>query len=341
MNSNRRNFIKKSTLGVGFITAGLASSAVIVEKVNTQNKELEDTDSSQSGQGADNNIIPHCQLFQAGEIQMIIGDASRNGHGGKQYCGIWSLTSRDRLFNAFGNSFAGLLPGEQRGATPFLKSLSDTSCELVLQRDGQSAPSSRAIYEIKAPYYVDHTLIFTDTRDHRRTNYKWREVSWCNYMNCPEESSLHFLSNGKWITYISPKHGVGSSIAPSYLSDDKLEIWPDKSEKRPFHWDRAHVRFDEPFYYGRLGNMVLIFIFDKPQWLRFFCSPTGGNASLIPGKDCPAWDFLWAIPDSDYEPNKEYSLRVRIVYKSYVSDDDVLVEVRKTQKELGFETVKH
>ncbi len=47
---------------------------------------------------------PHCQLLQAGDIQAIVGDASRDGVGGPQYCGLWSLTSRHRAFNAFGNS---------------------------------------------------------------------------------------------------------------------------------------------------------------------------------------------------------------------------------------------
>ena len=54
--------------------------------------------------------MPHCQLLQAGEIQAVVGDASRDGVGGTQYCGVWSLTSKHRQFNAFGNSYAGLLP---------------------------------------------------------------------------------------------------------------------------------------------------------------------------------------------------------------------------------------
>ena len=62
----------------------------------------------------------HCEMLQAGEIQAIVGDASRNGVGGQQYCGLWSLTSKHRIFNAFGNSYAGLIPGEIRGNSPTL-----------------------------------------------------------------------------------------------------------------------------------------------------------------------------------------------------------------------------
>ena len=32
--------------------------------------------------------------------------------GGPQYCGLWSLTSKHRQFNCYGNSYAGLIPGE-------------------------------------------------------------------------------------------------------------------------------------------------------------------------------------------------------------------------------------
>jgi hypothetical protein len=158
-------------------------------------------------------------------------------------------------------------------------------------------------------------------------------------MNSPEDSQLHFLSNGGWVSYISPEHGVASNIPPSYLDDDELEVWPGVEGKKPFHWDRAPLRFDEPFYYGRLGDMVFLLIFDRPRWLRFFCSPSGGGRSLIPGLSCPAWDFEWIIPETEYKVGQEYELRCRLVYKPFESNDDVLREVRRAQEELEFETV--
>lgn len=168
----------------------------------------------------------------------------------------------------------------------------------------------------------------------------FREVSWCCYINSPEDSRISFLSNGEWFRYISPKHGTGSNVAPSFIPDDELEVWPTMPEdRRPFHWDRLDRRFDEPFYYGRLGEMLFLLVFDKPKWLRFFCSPTGGGPSILPGKSCPAWDFEWIIPGTEYEVGREYTFRVRLVYKLYVSDDDVLAEVGRAQDELGFEKV--
>lgn len=159
-------------------------------------------------------------------------------------------------------------------------------------------------------------------------------------MNCPEDPRIHFRSEGEWFRYISPTHGVGSNIAPAYVPDRELEVWPETQGRRPFHWDRIDRRFDEPFYYGRLGDMVLILIFDKPPWLRFFCSPTGGGRSLLPGQSCPAWDFEWVIPESAYAVNQGYDLQVRLVYKKFISDDDVLQEYRCAQEALARQKIE-
>ena len=288
----------------------------------------------------------NCTLLQAGEIQAIVGDASRRGVGGQQYCGLWSLTSRHRVFNAFGNSFAGLLPDAIRGKSPTLEVVDDTTANLTHAADESHPVDVRAEYTVRAPYYVDHTLTLVDEQDVRQSKCDFREVAWCCYMNSPQDPRMHFLSDGQWFSYISPSHGVASSIAPGYVPDRELEDWPVKSDwrekrlrDRPFHWDRCAFKFDQPFYFGRLGKMVMILIFGTPRWLRFFCSPNGGGASLIPGQTCPAWDFEWVIPAPHYETGKQYRFQVRLVYKPFVSEEDVLQEVHKAQTDLKLEPV--
>ena len=288
--------------------------------------------------------MSHCAMLQTNEIQTVVGDASRDGVGGQNYCGLWSLTSKHRRFNAFGNSFAGLIPGEIRGKSPVLEVVDDTTAALVRTADESHPVDVRATYSVQAPCYVDHILTLTDQTDRRQQGCSFREVSWCCYMNCPEGPRLHFLSNGEWCRYISPRHSVQANIAPSYVLDAQLEQWPLKGEwreghedSRPFHWDRHGRTFDEPFYFGRLGDMVMILVFDTPKWLRFFCSPSGGGASLILGQECPAWDFEWVIPEQDYQVGRSYTFNMRLVYKRFVSGEDVLEEFRRTQEELGFE----
>jgi len=282
--------------------------------------------------------MTHCELLQTSQLQIVVGDASRNGAGGRQYCGVWSLTSSRRPFNAFGNSYAGLIPSLVRGKDPRLIVRGERRCELVREATEDYPVEVRATYDAVDPCYVDHTLRFTDRRDMRARGCAFREVSWCCYMNCPEDLRIHFLSRGEWFRYISREHGVGSNIAPAYVADEDLEVWPQVSGRRPFHWDRIERRFDLPFYYGRLGDHALILIFDEPRWVRFFCSPSGGGPSLVPGQACPAWDFEWVIPESDYQVGRQYELRMRLVYKPFVSDEDALAEYQKAVEELGLRT---
>ena len=125
----------------------------------------------------------HCALLQAGELQAIVGDASRDGLGGTQYCGLWSLTSRHRPFNAFGNSYAGLIPGLIRGKAPRLEDAGDTHCVLVRDPDEEYPVEARAVYRLTAPHFVDHELEFVDHRDMREEGCAFREASWCS--GCP------------------------------------------------------------------------------------------------------------------------------------------------------------
>ena len=285
--------------------------------------------------------MTHCEMIQAEEIQVIVGDSARDGPGGKQYCGLWSLTSKHFPFGAFKNSAAGLITDElRRKGGDIFEQVDESTCVLSREADETYPVDARAVYKVSDPYYVDHTLTFRDRKDTRVPGYGYRESAWCSYMNCPPDPRVRFLSEGQWVAYMSPRHGLQSNIAPAFVPAETLEPFPSENvTRRSFRWSRAPLRFDEPFYYGRLGKMVLIFIFDTPRWLRFYCSPTGGGPSLVLGQFCPAWDFEYVIPPDAYEVDKEFTFRMRLVYKQYVSDDDVLEEFRRTQDELGFEKV--
>jgi hypothetical protein len=74
-------------------------------------------------------------------------------------------------------------------------------------------------------------------------------------------------------------------------------------------------RYSEPFYYGRVGDMVLIYIFRPNPHLRFAHSPSGGGRGASGDDTNPAWDFQLVIPDP--RPGKEYGLEVRAVYKPW------------------------
>ncbi len=296
---------------------------------------------------------PHCGMIQAGSIQVIVGDASRKGSGGTQYCGIWSLTSKGRRFNAFGNSLAGLIPCDLRAKKPRFEAAGPDACVLRREADATWPVDAVATYRVRAPHYVDFSLRLTDREDVRRPECDFREVTMVSYANSPEDPRIHFLEEGKWRRYISPEHGRACHVPPGFVSEDRLEVWPDWNDKpvgrcwipswpydlelRPFKWDPSGMSFDDSFFYTRLGEMVLIYILDQPERVRLYCSPRGGGASLLPGQMSPAWDFDWIIPAEDYEVDREYTFHARLVYKKFVSDEDVLAEVRRGRKALTSE----
>ena len=281
--------------------------------------------------------IMHCQFLRAGEIEAIVGD----GSGHRVRPGLWALSSLQHQVSIVKNMSSAILGGGMRNRTPVLEKIDETSCVLKMKATENDPSDIQAVFSVKEPYYLDYVLHTKDTKNRIPKGLSFRSIGWADYMESPEDLRIHFLSGGEWYSFVPEVHGgPGSSIAPSYIPDSELEVWPKNYDDPSFWWyQRNERRFDEPFFYGRFGDMVLIFVFDTPRWLRFFLSPSGAGASLIPGKTSPAWDFEYIIPEKDYEVGKEYTLRLRLIYKKYEGDEDVLKEVRKTQDELGFEKV--
>ena len=280
----------------------------------------------------------HCQLIRAGEIEAIVGD----GAGHRTRPGIWALSSIHHPFSIFKNMSSGMLSGEFRGKANSIVEYVDDSTSLLKRESTPDYPTrARMYFRMRSPYYLDTELTFSDTENKLSDKpYDFRSVSFNCYVNSPSDIRIHYLSGGQWERYIPPYHAApGTSIKPSYLKPEEIEVWP-KIEDPPFNWTSWYEKdFDEPFYYCRFEHMVMILIFDKPRAIRFYISPSGGGASLIAGQDSPALDFEWILPRSEYRINQEYTYRMRLVYKQFVSDEDVLAEVCKAQKDLGFETV--
>jgi hypothetical protein len=282
----------------------------------------------------------HCQLIRAGEIEAIVGD----GAGHRVRPGIWALSSIHHQFSIFKNMSSGLLFGEFRGKANTVLEYVDDSTSVLTRESTEDYPTkARLEFRMKSPYYLDTELTMRDTQDRLAGKpYRFRSVSVNCYANSPEDIRIHYLSEGEWVRFIPSVHaGPGTPIHPSYLPKEELEVRPKDYNDPPFNWGEWNKKsFDEPFYYGRFQKMVMILIFDRPKWIRFYTSPIGGGESLIPGIKSPAWDFEWIIPEKDYQINRDYTVRVRLVYKQYESDEDVLKEFRKAQDELGFEKVR-
>ena len=179
-------------------------------------------------------------------------------------------------------------------------------------------------FKIVAPHYIDITFRCV-IHSKEFFKYNFAGLFFASYIFSPADKHIYFRgyekdqSTSKWISAFSMKHGQKSTHVA--LNDDPGDYYfaPDFNVTLANHF--SNYKFDLPFYYGRFHDMVLAFMFETPEVIRFSQSPTGG------GPTNPAWDFQFIIPKVKQE--KEYSFRARIVYKPFISSVFILEEYQQ------------
>ncbi len=169
----------------------------------------------------------HCQLIRAGQIEAIVGD----GAGLRVRPGLWSMASLERQFSIFKNMSSGMLTGEFRSKANTVLEYVDDSTSLLKREPTDDYPvRARLLYRARSPYYLEAELTIHDVVDMIATHPQEgneRQVSYNCYMNSPDDTRIHFLAGGEWVRFIPAVHaGPGTSIAPSYIPDSELEVWP-------------------------------------------------------------------------------------------------------------------
>jgi len=71
--------------------------------------------------------------------------------------------------------------------------------------------------------------------------------------------------------------------------------------------------------------MVFAMMFDRTDEVRFTHSPTGGG--MTGDQTNPAWDFQFVLRDCPVDV--EQTLRVRVVYKPWVDERDIVQEFER------------
>ena len=272
------------------------------------------------------NEVAHA--LQAGDI----GGTADHGAGRREYSGLWSLTSVHQPHSAFVGSYAGLIFGHHRsenGRQPPVNVERTGPTEVTMQRS-MGGLNTKGVYRLTPPNYIDYEVTTEATE-----SIDFPHLSWCCYMNSPEDGDIRFRLDGRWVTGHSPKHGIEATYCPKSLVDirEELNWYPleslelENGYRKGFHTGYSYQRFDRPFYYGRIRNMAYIVMFDRYHDIRFLISSSGGGISVVPGLTCQAWDWMW-LPDS-LAVNAPKTLRTRVVYKPYLDDDDVFSEYEK------------
>lgn len=228
----------------------------------------------------------------------------------------------EHIFNGDAETF-GWDIFEPRRAPMHLRRISTRQVLLEQERTEHWPLRSQVRFELRGDA-VDLTYLATPLKD------VWRKhgyigVFFASYIQSPADMSIQFIGRSRpghgdatprWIKHLPEKHGVaanhrpaGSTWDPSFDEGFKISLASGSSD----------FEYVYPFYFGRSGDNVLIHLFERPQAggeLRFAQSPSGG------GTGNPAWDFVYFR--RDYEVGREFSFRVRTVYRRFTNEEDIV-----------------
>ncbi len=258
----------------------------------------------------------HSVTIRAGDLTAIIGDSSDHGAGKEAYEGIWSLTHTQRDVNVFRPIYAGVIAHRQPCE---VVALSESAAEI--RREGIGAVER---FEVVVPCYLDYTVRLSPGGE----RLWWNTAS---YMNAPEDPAVYLINvAGEWMRHYDPEHGSAASVLPEGMEPPVLAT---VENARYAHGTNSFadavsdLRFDpaRALFYGRIdGGMVLVYMFERGSEVIPYMSPSGGGSDPETGRSCPAWDFRYCL--EGLTPGEEVVLRTRLIYKPFVSEEDVLAE---------------
>jgi len=150
-------------------------------------------------------------------------------------------------------------------------------------------------------------------------------IFFASYIQAPEDMAIQFIgrsrpghgeTRARWIKLVPERHGVAANHRPVG------SVWDptfDPGFKVDLVQGISDYEYLYPFYFGRSGNNVFVMLFERSgaeAEMRFAQSPSGG------GKGNPAWDFVYFR--RDYSVGREFSFRVRAVYRKFKDVEDVV-----------------
>lgn len=297
------------------------------------------------GKGIEDNDYA---VFEISQLKCVIGNNKSLNEHLPGYNGVFAMVSSNDPQNAYVPSYSGINLEHFFDATPrnpdpkvffepryapmLFKKLSPTTAELHQPPTPVYQVESWTSFQLTEPYYIDISF-----RCIPRANTfagGFMGIFWASYINAPEDKSIYFLGPGatlelpKWLQLCTQQHNHFSSVL------GEKDIGPANfPELPPVLWNQiSPLKYSIPFFYGRVRDMVIIYLFEPNPYLRFTHSPSGGGPSSDGTDTNPAWDFQLVIPH--YEPQQEYLLKLRVVYKRWLGREDVLQEVKKYYRTL-------
>lgn len=287
--------------------------------------------------------------FEASQLRCVVGNNKPWGEHRAGYNGVFQLVTPGETESAFVPLYAGVNLEHFFDARPRPKDdtvfFEPRRFPMTLYRAGEHAVElhqdptpvfgveSWTRFSVSEPYYLNVEFRVVPRRAVFQGGFMG--VFWASYIHAPENKSMYFLGAGshlkapQWMQLCTQEHGLDSTVR--FEGDTTNLAMP--ADSSLLYANMSPLRYSTPFFYGRIRDKVLIYMFQPNPYLRFAHSPSGGGKTAAGDDTNPAWDFQMVIPN--YEVNKEYRLNLRVVYKEWKGRDDVLQEVRDYMSKSG------
>lgn len=269
----------------------------------------------------------HYVVLKRGDVTAVIVDngavdnKTLSGHRAG-YNGVASLTHAKQKNNLFVSPYAGLNfehihdgtfavakeKFEPRKAKIELRIIDEQTVELYQPPTPNWKLESCGRYRLLKDGVIEYTFECIP----RAKTFRQRYIGlfWASYIDKPKDKAIHFRgytkpgqTGAKWIRAVTPRHGVDSTHPPAgKIFRPKVDAkFPLTLVNHPSMYSYADF-----WYYGVSGKMAFALMFRKRDRIWFAQSPTGG------GRDNPAWDFQWFVPD--YKVGEAYGFVMRAAY---------------------------
>ncbi|MFH1070854.1 MAG: hypothetical protein V1794_14650, partial [Candidatus Glassbacteria bacterium] len=217
---------------------------------------------------------------------------------------------------------------EPRWSEMVLARLSDNSVQLHMPPSDLHKLESWTKFTLTAPHYLEMDFFCIPRK--ATFDYGYIGMFWASYIqnSNEDEKPIYYIgrprseAGKRWIRYMTPEHSKSGTVRYEF---DTFDLTFTPGFTKMLYNTFSDSVYCYPFYYGRRGPMVHIIMFDSPGPIRISHSPTSGSP-VGPGT-LPAWDFQYIV--REYEVDKRYGYKARLVYKPWVSQQDVIDEYER------------
>lgn len=269
----------------------------------------------------------------AGELRMHVDLGDKNG-----WCGLGDLRHREQgeswllspaltLEHYIGvpHSASDYVAYEPCMSPKTLRDVTPEGCTLDYAPRASCHIACSIAYRVTPPHYVDVAIEARSGRE----EWRFREAAlfFATIVRAPvytgvtlrgRDTGVDVRGGNPWHYFNGFASLPGRTVHPARVAQPELRRADDAPPA--YFYDDSSLRFEEPFFFGRIEQMVFALLFppDERENVRFVINP------LAPAFGGPAWDFFWVLRDPS--PERVFRLPLRVMWKPFVSDADVLRE---------------